>query len=124
MYMSKKKRKSDGIWVSDERRITDECRQIYPTLYQLQRAVFIVTAIVWIITLLGPTVLNRVVSGYAAWGDTFEIVTLVLAFVMLVAYIIANYFWQQKMKKFREKYEIQKYKKQQEAAKRKRTQKK
>lgn len=122
--MSKKKRKSDGIWVSDERRITDECRQIYPALYQLQRAVFIVTAIVWIITLLGPTLLNRVVSGYAAWGNTFENVTLVLAFVMLAAYIIANYFWQQKMKKFREKYEIQKYKKQQEAAKRKRAQKK
>lgn len=121
--MSKKKRESDGIWVSDERRITDECRQVYPALYQLQRGVFIATAIVWIITLLGPTVLNRVVSGYAAWGGTFENVTLVLAFVMLVAYIIANYFWQKKMEKFREKYEIQKYKKQQEAAKRKRAQK-
>ena len=89
----------------------------------MQRGVFIATAIVWIITLLGPTVLNRVVSGYAAWGGTFETVTLVLAFVMLVAYIIANYFWQKKMEKFREKYEIQKYKKQQEAAKRKRAQK-
>ena len=121
--MSKKKRESDGIWVSDERRITDECRQVYPALYQLQRGVFIATAIVWIITLLCPTVLNRVVSGYAAWGGTFETVTLVLAFVMLVAYIIANYFWQKKMEKFREKYEIQKYKKQQEAAKRKRAQK-
>ena len=83
--MSKKKRESDGIWVSDERRITDECRQVYPALYQLQRGVFIATAIVWIITLLGPTVLNRVVSGYAAWGGTFETVTLVLAVVMPVA---------------------------------------
>ena len=44
--MSKKKRESDGIWVSDERRITDECRQVYPALYQLQRGVFIATAIV------------------------------------------------------------------------------
>ena len=121
--MSKKKRESDGIWVSDERRITDECRQVYPALYQLQRGVFIATAIVWIITLLGPTVLNRVVSRYTAWGGTFETVTLVLAFVMLVAYIIANYFWQKKMEKFREKYEIQKNKKQQQAAKRKRDQK-
>ena len=122
--MSKKKRESDGIWVSDERRITDECRQVYPALYQLQRGVFIATAIVWIITLLGPTVLNRVVSGYAAWGGTFETVTLVLAFVMLVAYIIANYFWQEKMKKFREKYERQKARQQRAAAEKARANKK
>lgn len=42
--------------------------------------------------------------------------TLVLAFVMLVLYIIANYFWQEKMKKFREKYERQKARQQRAAA--------
>lgn len=61
--------------------------------------------VVWLITLLGPTLLKKLAAGYGSWGDTFETVTLVLAFVMLVLYIIANYFWQEKMKKFREKYE-------------------
>ena len=119
----KKKREADGIWVSDERRITEECRQVYPALYKLQKAVLGVTMVVWLITLLGPTLLKKLAAGYGSWGNTFETVTLVLAFVMLVLYIIANYFWQKKMEKFREKYEIQKYKKQQEAAKRKRAQK-
>ncbi|MCD8355241.1 MAG: hypothetical protein LUE11_01525 [Clostridia bacterium] len=121
---NKNKREADGIWVSDERRITEECKQVYPAIYKLQRVVFIITAIVWIVTLLAPTVFKRVIPSYAAWGGTFENVTLVLALVMLVVYIISNYFWQKKMEKFREKYEIQKYKKQQEAAKRKRAGKK
>ncbi len=121
--MSKKKREADGIWVSDERRITDECRQVYPALYQLQRVVLAITVVVWLVTLLTPTLFQRLIPSYASWGNTYEIVTLVLAFIMLVAYIIANFFWQKKMERFREKYEIQKYKKQQEAAKRKRAQK-
>ena len=100
----KKKREADGIWVSDERRITEECRQVYPALYKLQKAVLGVTVVVWLITLLGPTLLKKLAAGYGSWGDTFETVTLVLAFVMLVLYIIANYFWQEKMKKFRRGY--------------------
>ena len=92
----KKKREADGIWVSDERRITEECRQVYPALYKLQKAVFGVTVVVWLITLLGPTLLKKLAAGYGSWGNTFETVTLVLAFVMLVLYIIANYFWQEK----------------------------
>ena len=96
---------------------------MYPALYQLQRVVLAITVVVWLVTLLTPTLFQRLIPSYASWGNTYEIVTLVLAFVMLVAYIIANFFWQKKMERFREKYEIQKYKKQQEAAKRKRAQK-
>lgn len=121
--MSKKKKEADGIWVSDERRITEECKQVYPALYQLQHVVLMITIVVWLITLLTPTLFQKMISSYASWGNTYEIITLVMAFVMLVIYIVANYFWQKKMEKFREKYEIQKYKKQQEAAKRKREQK-
>lgn len=101
----KKQRQADGIWISDERRITNECRQVYPALYQLQRTVLIITAIVWIIELVSPTILKSAVASYATWGDTYETVMLIAAIVMLVVYIIANYFWQEKMKKFREKYE-------------------
>lgn len=101
----KKQRQADGIWISDERRITNECRQVYPALYQLQRTVLIITAIVWIIELVSPTILKNTVASYAAWGGTYETVMLIAAIVMLVVYIIANYFWQEKMKKFREKYE-------------------
>lgn len=120
---NKNKKAADGIWVSDERRITEECKQVYPAIYKMQRFVFIITAIIWIVTLLAPTVCKRVIPSYDSWGGTFENVTLALALVMLVVYIISNYFWQKKMEKFREKYEIQKYKKQQEAAKRKRAEK-
>ena len=115
----KKKREADGIWVSDERRITEECRQVYPALYKLQKAVLGVTMVVWLITLLGPTLLKKLAAG-----NTFETVTLVLAFVMLVLYIIANYFWQEKMKKFREKYERQKARQQRAAAEKARANKK
>ena len=79
----KKKREADGIWVSDERRITEECRQVYPALYKLQKAVLGVTMVVWLITLLGPTLLKKLAAGYGSWGNTFETVTLVLAFVFL-----------------------------------------
>lgn len=101
----KKQRQADGIWISDERRITNECRQVYPALYQLQRTILIITAVVWIIELVSPTILKNTVASYAAWGGTYEIVMMVAAIAMLVIYIIANYFWQEKMKKFREKYE-------------------
>lgn len=110
--------------MSDERRITEECRQVYPALYKLQKAVLSVTVVVWLVTLLGPTLLKKLVASYSGWGDTFETVTLVLAFVMLVLYIIANYFWQEKMKKFREKYERQKAKQQRAAAEKARANKK
>ena len=113
----KKKREADGIWVSDERRITEECRQVYPALYKLQKAVLGVTVVVWLITLLGPTLLKKLAAGYGSWGNTFETVTLVL-------YIIANYFWQEKMKKFREKYERQKARQQRAAAEKARANKK
>ena len=105
MSKQKKQRQADGIWISDERRITNECRQVYPALYQLQRTILIITAIVWIVELVTPTILKNAVESYAAWGDTYETVMLIAAIVMLVVYIIANYFWQEKMKKFREKYE-------------------
>ncbi len=98
-----KKKEADGFWVSDERRITEQCRAVYPTLYKLLRAVMWVTIAVWAVTLLCPTVLAKYVASYAAWGHTFETVTLVLSAVMLVAYCVANYFWQEKMKKFRKK---------------------
>lgn len=101
----KKQRQADGIWISDERRITNECRQVYPALYQLQRTVLIITAIVWIVELVSPTILKSAVASYATWGGTYETVMLIAAIVMLVVYIITNYFWQEKMKKFREKYE-------------------
>ena len=120
----KKKREADGIWVSNERHITEECRQVYPALYKLQKAVLGVTVVVWLITLLGPTLLKKLAAGYGSWGNTFETVTLVLAFVMLVLYIIANYFWQEKMKKFREKYERQKARQQRAAAEKARANKK
>lgn len=120
----KKRREADGIWVSDERRITEECKQVYPTIYRMQRFVLAVTVVVWIVELLTPTVFNRVIPGYGSWGGTYENVMLVLALVMLVIYIISNYFWQKKMERFREKYELQKYKQKQEAAKRKREEKK
>lgn len=106
----KKQRKADGIWVSDERRITNECRQIYPALYQLQHVILLVTAAVWIIELVSPTILKQTVASYPSWGGTYENVMMILAIVMLVVYIIANYFWQEKMKKFREKYERAKLK--------------
>ena len=105
MSKQKKQRQADGIWVSDERRITNECRQVYPALYQLQRTILIITAIVWIAELVTPTIFKNAVESYAVWGDTYETVMLIAAIVMLVVYIIANYFWQEKMKKFREKYE-------------------
>ncbi|MDO4173290.1 MAG: hypothetical protein Q4D42_00875 [Eubacteriales bacterium] len=116
----RKKREADGIWVSDERRITDECKQVYPAIYRMQRFILGITIVVWIVELLTPTVFNRFLPSYASWGGVYENVMLVLALVMLVVYIIANYFWQKKMQLFREKYELQKYKQQQKAAKRKR----
>ena len=94
-------KKADGVWKSDERRITEECRKVYPALYALQRAVLIATAVVWIVELISPVVFKRVIAGYENWGGTYENVMLILAIVVLVVYIIANYFWQEKMKKFR-----------------------
>ncbi len=99
---NKKERKPDGIWVSDERRITDECKKVYPTMYKMLRITLFITAIIWIITLICPTIFSSYLAGYDAWSDTFETVTLVLSIAMLVVYCIANYFWQEKMKKFRD----------------------
>lgn len=107
---NKKQRQADGFFISNERRITDECRQVYPALYKMQRVVFIITAIVWVITLVTPTFFAKYIESYSAWGSTYETVTLIASIVLLVAYIIANYFWQEKMKKFREKYEKRKKK--------------
>lgn len=100
----KKEVKANGIWVSDERRLTDECRKHYPAMYKMLRAVLIITAIIWAITLICPTIFSNYIDGYAAWGGTFETTTLVISIVMLVVYCIINYFWQEKMKKFREKH--------------------
>lgn len=113
--MSKKQNKkedvkADGLWVSDERRITNECKQVYPTLYRLLRIVLVVTIVIWAVCLLCPTIFDKFIASYDAWGNTFENVMLVVSLAMLVVYGIVNYFWQEKMKKFREKYEKKKKK--------------
>lgn len=107
----KKEKQADGIFISNERRITEECRQVYPALYKMQRIILIITAIVWVITLVTPTIFTKSIAGYSAWSGTYELVTLIASIVLLVLYIIANYFWQEKMKKFRAKYENKKKKK-------------
>lgn len=105
-----KETKPDGVWVSDERRITEACRQVYPAMYRLLRTVLMVTAVIWIITLIGPPIFSSYVAGYSAWGNTFEMVTLVISIAMLVVYCVVNYFWQEKMKKFRAQFEKKKKK--------------
>ena len=91
----------DGIWFSDERRLTEECRKVYPALYQLQRVALYIASVALIVTLVTPTFFAKSIAGYAAWGDTYEIVTIVLTIVLLVLYGIANYYWQEKMKRRR-----------------------
>ena len=45
---------------------------MYPALYKLQKAVLGVTVVVWLITLLGPTLLKKLAAGYGSWGNTLK----------------------------------------------------
>ena len=98
-----KKKKADGVWVSDERRITEECRKVYPALYKLQRIALIIASVALVITLVTPTFFSKSLAGYESWGNAYEIATIVITLVLIVLYGVANYFWQEKMKHFRAK---------------------
>ena len=106
-----KKKKADGMWISDERRITEECRKVYPALYRLQRIALIIASVALVITLVTPTIFSKSIAGYESWRNTYEIATIVLTLVLLVLYGVANYFWQEKMKLFRAESEKKKLKK-------------
>lgn len=105
------KKKADGVWMSDERRITEQCRKVYPALYKLQRIALIIASVALVITLVTPTIFSNLIADYASWGNVYEIVTIVLTLILIVLYGVANYFWQEKMKHFRAQSDNKKWKK-------------
>ena len=99
----KKEKEPDGFWRSNERQIQQQCAEVYPTMYKTLRVTIWVTSILFVIALVGPTLLERMVDGYEQWGNTFQWVTIILVLISFAFYVFVNYHWQEKMEKFRKK---------------------